>query len=98
MKPFAVTCLVESVFPTRSGNKTFSLNDDGDLDIEIEKNPNVLHWGFAVMYSLPYLQSFVKDVGLPAIIRPLIPIVEIDMHNPLDLAFPCKTTGTINPG
>ena len=98
MKPFAVTGLVEGVLPTRSGNKTFSLNDDGDLDIEIEKNPNVLHWGFAVMYSLPYLQSFVKDVGLPAIIRQLIPIVEIDINNPLDRGFAGKTTGTVNPG
>ena len=98
MKPFAVTGLVEGVLPTRSGNKTFSLNDDGDLEIEIEKNPNVLHWGFAVMYSLPYLQSFVKDVGLPAIIRQLIPIVEIDINNPLDRGFAGKTTGTVNPG
>ena len=98
MKPFAVTGLVEGVLPGRSGNKTFSLNDDGDLEIEIEKNPNVLHWGFAVMYSLPYLQSFVRDVGLPAIIRQLIPIVEIDINNPLDRGFAGKTTGTINPG
>jgi hypothetical protein len=98
MKPFAVTGLVEGVLPTRSGNKTFSLNDDGDLDIEIEKNPNVLHWGFAVMYSLPYLQSFVRDVGLPAIIRQFIPIVEIDINNPLDRGFAGKTTGTVNPG
>ena len=98
MKPFAVTGLVEGVLPTRSGNKTFSLNDDGDLEIEIEKNPNVLHWGFAVMYSLPYLQSFVKDVGLPAVIRQLIPIVEIDINNPLDRGFAGKTTGTVNPG
>ncbi len=98
MKPFAVTGLVGGVLPTRSGNKTFSLNDDGDLEIEIEKNPNVLHWGFAVMYSLPYLQSFVKDVGLPAIIRQLIPIVEIDINNPLDRGFAGKTTGTVNPG
>ena len=98
MKPFAVTGLVEGVLPTRSGNKTFSLNHDGDLEIEIEKNPNVLHWGFAVMYSLPYLQSFVKDVGLPAIIRQLIPIVEIDINNPLDRGFAGKTTGTVNPG
>jgi hypothetical protein len=98
MKPFAVTGLVEGVLPGRSGNKTFSLNDDGDLEVEIEKNPNVLHWGFAVMYSLPYLQSFVRDVGLPAIIRQLIPIVEIDINNPLDRGFAGKTTGTINPG
>src|SRR6266511_4681093 len=98
VKPLAVTGLIEGVLPGRSGNKTFSLNDDGDLEIEVDKNPNVLHWGFAVMYSLPYLQSFVKDVGLPAIIRQLIPIVEIDINNPLDRGFAGKTTGTVNPG
>jgi hypothetical protein len=98
LKPVAVTGIVEGLLPSRSGNKKFSLNDDGDLEIEIEKNPNVLHWGFAVMYSLPYLQSFVKDVGLPAVIRQLIPLVEIDINNPLDRGFAGKTTGTVNPG
>jgi len=98
LKPFAVTGIVEGVLPSRSGNKTYTLNDDGDLEVEIEKNPNVFHWGFAVMYSLPYLQSFVKDVGLPAIIRQLIPLVEIDINNPLDRGFAGKTTGTVNPG
>lgn len=98
LKPFAVTGVAEGVLPTRSGTKTFTLNDDGDLEVEIEKIPNVFHWGFAVMYSLPYLQSFVKDVGLPAVIRQLIPLVEIDINNPLDRGFAGKTTGTINPG
>jgi hypothetical protein len=98
LKPVAVTGIVEGVLPTRSGNKTFTLNDDGDLEVEIEKNPNVFHWGFAVMYSLPYLQSFVKDVGLPAVINRLIPLVEIDINNPLDRGFAGKTTGTVNPG
>ena len=50
------------------------------------------------MYSLPYLQSFVKDIGLPTIIKQLIPLVEIDINNPLDRGFAGKTTGTVNPG
>jgi hypothetical protein len=98
LKPFAVTGIVEGVLPSRSGNKTFLLNDDGDLEIEIEKNPNVFHWGFAVVYSLPYLQSFVKDINVPTIIRQLIPLIEIDINNPLDRGFAGKTTGTVNPG
>jgi len=98
LKPFAVTGIVEGVLPSRSGNKKLTTNDDGDLEVEIEKNPNVFHWGFAVMYSLPYLQSFVRDVGLPVIIKSLIPLVEIDINNPLDRGFAGKTTGTVNPG
>ncbi len=98
LRPAAVTGIVEGVLPGRSGSKTFTLNDDGDLEVEIEKNPNVFHWGFAVMYSLPYLQSFVKDVGLPAVINRLIPLVEIDINNPLDRGFAGKTTGAVNPG
>jgi hypothetical protein len=98
LRPFAVTGIVEGVLPSRSGNKKFTVNDDGDLEVEIEKNPNVFHWGFAVMYSLPYLQAFVRDVGLPVIINRLIPLVEIDITNPLDRGFAGKTTGTVNPG
>lgn len=45
LRPFAVTGIVEGVLPTRSGNKTFVINDDGDLEVEIEKNPNVFHRG-----------------------------------------------------
>lgn len=98
LRPLAVTGVVEGVLPGRSGNKTFTLNDNGDLQVEIEKNPNVFHWGFAVMYSLPYLQSVVRDIGLPAVIKQLIPLVEIDINNPLDRGFAGKTTGTVNPG
>ncbi len=98
LRPFAVTGIVEGVLRSRSGNKKFTVNDDGDLEVEIEKNPNVFHWGFAVMYSLPYLQAFVRDVGLPVIINRLIPLVEIDISNPLDRGFAGKTTGTVNPG
>jgi hypothetical protein len=35
---------------------------------------------------------------LPAIIKWLIPLVEIDINNPLDRGFAGKTTGTVNPG
>src|SRR5262249_23853359 len=98
LRPAAVTGIVEGVLPSRSGNKRFVTNDDGDLEVEIEKNPNVFHWGFAVMYSLPYLQSFVRDVGIPKILNRLIPLVEIDINNPLDRGFAGKTTGTVNPG
>ncbi len=56
---------------------------------------NALTYGFAIEYSLPYLQSFVKDVGIPWPLNRLIPVVEVAFETPLDGG---KTTGTINPG
>ena len=33
---------------------------------------------------MPYLQSFVKDVGLPAPFNRMIPLVEFDRAKPID--------------
>ena len=52
--------------------------------------------GFTVQYSLPYLTSFVRDVGLWAPFRNMVPLVEVLLSNCLNQA--CETTGTINPG
>ncbi|WP_321801148.1 hypothetical protein [Burkholderia sp. BCC1988] len=61
-------------------------------------DPNSLNWGVTVQYSLPYLQHFVRDVGLKAPFDSLIPVVELPMST--CTASPCSghTTGTINPG
>lgn len=56
-----------------------------------------LEWGFALEYSLPYLQSFVKDVGLRPPLKNLIPLVEFAFETPLNHGGG-PTTGTINPG
>ena len=58
---------------------------------------NVLEWGFALEYSLPYLQQHVKDVGLPRPFRDMIPLVEFALQTPENRG-PGTTTGTINPG
>jgi hypothetical protein len=60
-------------------------------------NPNSLEWGFALEYSLPYLQQQVKDIGLPAPIKNMIPLVEFSFDTP-ENRNGGKTTGTINPG
>jgi hypothetical protein len=93
MRPFAVTGLVGVGIPTRSA--TTSINDDGDVDVE--RHPHTLEWGFAVEYSLPYLQSFVEDVGLPEPFSRMIPVVEFAMSTALDRGG-SGTTGTVNPG
>ena len=93
LRPLAVTGLVGVGIPTRSSTTTIS--DEGD--VEVERHPHTLQWGFSVQYSLPYLQSFVQDVGLQAPFNRMIPIVEFAMSTALDRGA-SGTTGTINPG
>jgi hypothetical protein len=89
LKPFAITGSIGVSFPSRS-----SIMNAG----EIERNPHVLNFGFAVMYDLHYLQSFIKDIGLRAPFNRMIPIVEFSFQRPLDRGQAGETTGTINPG
>ncbi|HUA65344.1 MAG TPA: hypothetical protein VME24_05820 [Alphaproteobacteria bacterium] len=60
-------------------------------------DPNSLDWGIALEYSLPYLQSEVKNIGLPAPFKHMIPLVEFAMTTPENRGGG-PTTGTINPG
>lgn len=98
LKPVAVTGVVGLAIPTRYHNKHFELDDDGNVEIERESNPNVLEWGLTLQYNLQYLQSFVQDVGLPQPFRRMIPIVEFAMETPTQGREAGRTTGTINPG
>ena len=59
--------------------------------------PDALEWGFALEYSLPYLQAEVKDIGLPAPFKQMIPLVEFSFETPENRGGG-PTTGTINPG
>ena len=62
--------------------------------------PQVLVYGGSLQYSMPYLKSEVKDLGLPDVINHLIPIVEFQLSTPVVNNFGNSflTTGTINPG
>jgi hypothetical protein len=84
LRPFALTGQAGVSFPTRSS--------DGD-----EQVPNNLEWGLALEYSLIYLQGYVKDIGLPAPINRMIPVVEFPMETPLNRGG-TVTTGSVNPG
>lgn len=57
-------------------------------------NDRVLEWGGALEYSLAYLNSNVRDVGLGPFFTRLTPIVEFTFESPRSGG----TTGTINPG
>src|SRR5206468_2238898 len=70
-----------------------------NLEVAREVNASAAKWGFTVQYNLQYLQSYVRDVGLPAPLNRMIPIVEFVMQTPLDDPKNAgRTTGTVNPG
>jgi hypothetical protein len=66
--------------------------------IPTERNPDRLEWGLVAEYSLPYLQSFVQDVGLPAPLNRIIAVVELSGQTPLERSGNGGATGTVNPG
>ncbi|MGH8363296.1 MAG: hypothetical protein ACRESQ_08085, partial [Gammaproteobacteria bacterium] len=73
----------------------------GAVSVDIPTNANVprtLNWAFSLQYSIPYLQDFVKYVGLKAPFNNLIPIIEFPMQTCLDNGCHGQTTGYINPG
>jgi len=98
LKPVALTGAFALDFPTRRFNTTYALDDDGNVQIERELNANTFNWGFSVQYSLQYLQSFVRDVGLPQPLNRMIPVVEFAMATPIEGPHAGRTTGTVNPG
>jgi len=58
--------------------------------------PRALESGFALEYSFRYLSAHVRDVGLPAFVNQLTPLVEVQLETPIADRQP--STGTINPG
>jgi hypothetical protein len=93
LRPLAVTGQLGVSVPSRSSSTSF----DGDGEATIERHPSFLQWGFAFQYSLIYLQSFVKDVGLREPWNRLIAVVEVPLSTGLNRGA-SGTTGTVNPG
>jgi len=93
LRPLAITGNLSVDFPTR-------VNSNGAL------NQEVFNAGFAIEYSLEYLQHHVRDVGIERPFDHLIPLVEITSATPLNRGSILgttnntgfATTGTIAPG
>jgi hypothetical protein len=99
LKPIALTGVAGIAIPSSASTRSFTVNDEtGERDVDIERHPDVIEWGFALEYSMIYLQSQVQDMHLPAPIDRLIPLVEFAMETPLNRGPTGPTTGTINPG
>jgi len=95
LRPFAITGAIGPNFPTRSKNVTVN-PDTGET--ETERNPTTFTWAFSVQYSLMYLQSFVKDIGLGIPFNRMIIVTEFPMQTNLSRDNKGQTTGTVNPG
>ena len=99
LRPLAITGVIGVAIPTSASIRTFSVNEEtGERELDIERHPNVLQYGFALEYSFIYLQEQVKDIGLRAPFDHLIPLIELSLETALDRQQRGQTTGTINPG
>ena len=63
-----------------------------------EHHPTTLGYGVAVMYSIPYLQTFVRDVALKAPFDRLFPIVEFNFETNTSRRDRGQTTAFASPG
>ncbi len=98
VKPFAVTGSIGLALPTRRYNEIRTTEADGTVTSEREKNITTVQWGFSFQYNLQYLQTNVRDVGLPQPFSRMIPIVELALETPTNDPRTSRTTGTVNPG
>lgn len=54
--------------------------------------------GVAIEYSIPYLESKVRTLPLPDVVRALTPIIEFSYTTPSGHTFGTTTTGLVAPG
>jgi hypothetical protein len=69
LRPFAITGTADLAVPITDGNQ-------GAVDVSTGAD-----YGLTLMYSTMYLQSFVKDFGIPKPFSRMIPIVEFTWSN-----------------
>ena len=98
LRPLSINGQLQVNIPSHRRTVTTSINEDGDIEQDIEHHPTTIPFGFAIMYSIPYLQSFVKDVGLTAPLANLFPVVEFNFETPVSGPGKKLTTAFANPG
>jgi hypothetical protein len=99
LKPLALTGLAGIAIPTSASTRSVTIDElSGARSVDVERHPDVLEWGFALEYSVIYLQSQVQDMHLRAPFDRLIPLVEFALETPLNRGARGQTTGTVNPG
>lgn len=63
-----------------------------------DEQTSTLSYGLIVEYSIPYLQSFVKDVGIPKPFSRMFPIIEFSFTTPVNGPENGQTQIFANPG
>jgi hypothetical protein len=85
LRPLAITGVVGENFPTQKTSEGVD-------------NPTTLTWSFTIQYSLMYLQSAVKDIGLGTPFNRMVAVVEFPNETCLNADCKNQTTSTVNPG
>ena len=98
LKPLAVTGSLGVNVPSRRRTVTLTLNEDDEVEREVERHPTTISYGIALMYSIPYLQSIVRDVGLGAPFDRMFPVVEFNFETPVSGSEKRRTAAFANPG
>lgn len=89
LKPFAIT----GQFAVNNPANRFTGSGE-----DRERNATTIDYGTAILYSVPYLQSFVKDVGISAPFDRMFPIVEFNFSANVSKPAKGQTTAFANPG
>lgn len=63
-----------------------------------QPRPDLVTTGFAVQYSIPYLQSKVQSFDLPELFRGMTPMTEVLFTVPAGRSFGARTTILVAPG
>jgi hypothetical protein len=99
LRPLALTGTIGYAITSKKKTRSFDTDPDtGETTTDVEHHSDQVQYGFAVEYSMLYLRSQVRDLGLPEWVNRLTPLVEFNFSTPITDRYGEQTVGTINPG
>ena len=100
LRPLAITGELSYTFADKGLKATPVTDPDTGLTSLQFNNGNSNQWsgGLSIQYSIPYLQSQVRDFGLPGFLGRLIPLVEVTWTSRASAPSQQPTTWTVAPG
>lgn len=100
LRPLAITGELSYVIPDRELKATPAVDPDTGLIGYQYNNGANRAWsgGFSVQYSIPYLQSQVKNIGIQGIFANMIPLVEFTWSSAASSPNLQQTAWTMAPG